>query len=80
MQKPVGTRKLRMGIARIVLCLLGVIFLLIGIGAGRNGDVSLPMMIYAGCGVVMGLVQLFLGVFGSDTAVVRFLASLMESE
>jgi uncharacterized membrane protein len=78
MQQPVS--RLRVVVTRIVLCLVGVIFLLVGIAAGAHGDMSVPVLTYAACGVAMGLVQIFLGIFGADTAVVRFLASMMESD
>lgn len=83
MKAPVGPSQRRIRIARVILCLLGVVFLAVGTVAGvgayeATGSVPGAYLIWVGGCLAMGLYQLYLGIFGAGNKAVEFLASLMD--
>jgi hypothetical protein len=75
--------KVRNLIARVALCAIGTLFLYIStyfLTTDAAPTYHVWLVILGIGGIALGLYQLYLGLFGSDHAVIRFLALLMEPE
>jgi hypothetical protein len=83
MRKPTMPGKAKNLIARVVLCVLGIFFLYISIyflTTDAAPTYHVWLVILGIGGIALALYQLYLSFFGSEHAVVQFLAFMMESE
>ena len=80
MSKQAEPSKLRVLIARVVLCLSGVFALLMGLSIGTRPDATTSYIVFAILEFVFGLYLLFIAFFRPGSAAVRLLASFMDED
>ncbi len=80
MNKQAEPSKLRVFLARVVLCFVGVLGLLMGLSIGTRPDATTSYIVFAVFEFAFGLYLLFVAVFRSGSAAVRTVASFMDTE
>lgn len=80
MNKPAEPGKVRVFLARIVLCIVGVLALPMALSAGTRPEATTMYFVFAILEFAFGLYLIFVALFRSGSAAVRTVASFMDTE
>ena len=72
--------KLRVLIARVVLCLSGVLAIYMGLAYGTRADATTLVIVFSTVEFVFGLYLLFVAFFRSGSKAVQMVASFMDPD